>query len=223
MSFKPFLTASRFTVGGYRGDVVGSKTWGETHVYGSSSGGGGYINNGSGHLSSPSMTVSSTVVTRNTLFLKLPNGREEKISYVGSFGTRDGHEVSAIFVSFDGDTSGYLLRLENHSTGEIDEFPSSITKVIPWYWRLRQFGLCAAVVALLFMQLPGAMTGEVVLAVCLLAAILCWPLLVIERRRVRKAVLANARQEPERLVKAAQGTQPREAAPAGSLLKAHAQ
>jgi hypothetical protein len=224
MRVKPFLSASQFIVWGFRGDVVSAKTWSETHVHGSSSGGGGFVSNGSGYVSSPSVSVSSTVVTRNSIFLKLPNGTEEKINYSGQFGVRDGHEVSAIFVSFADKKSGYLLRLQNHVTGEIDEYPRSIKNVIPWSWRLRQFAMCFAVFALLLWLLPGTTTiWKAALACALPAGILCWPLLVIERRRVRKAVLVNAKQEAERLAQHRKGSLLEDAAPVTPLVEAHAQ
>src|SRR3546814_5386542 len=47
--------------GCYRtGTVCGVGNWSETRVHASSSGGGGYLHNGSGHVSAPTVSVSST-------------------------------------------------------------------------------------------------------------------------------------------------------------------
>ena len=56
----------------FTGTVMSSSKWSETHV--SSSGGGGYLHQGSGHVSAP--TVSSTVKSKHEFWIQTADGHQ---------------------------------------------------------------------------------------------------------------------------------------------------
>lgn len=101
------------------GEVVGHNSWSETHVSGHSSGGGGYIQDGAGHVSSPTITVSSKINEKQRIFLKLTDKSEIEIEEINlGFGVRDGHRITAIYVGNKESESGYPMAIINHSTGK---------------------------------------------------------------------------------------------------------
>jgi F0F1-type ATP synthase assembly protein I len=59
-------------INGVRGQIIGSKVWTETHV--SSSGGGGYLHNGTGQVHAP--TVTSTIIEKGETWVKTKNGKD---------------------------------------------------------------------------------------------------------------------------------------------------
>jgi hypothetical protein len=105
------------------GLVIGSKTWSETHVSGGSSGGGGFVSGGSGYISAPNVTVTSSVRTRNSFFLKAADGKERSVDIDGALPLRDGQTVSVVYVKRTTDKLGYALVIHNHTTGEVTELP----------------------------------------------------------------------------------------------------
>lgn len=56
----------------YSGVVMSSQKWSETHVR--SSGGGGYLHQGSGHVSAP--TISSTVSSKHEFWIQTQDGQQ---------------------------------------------------------------------------------------------------------------------------------------------------
>ena len=85
------------------GEVVGSSTWSETHVYGSGATGGGH--------------VSSMVTQRDRFFLKSSEPGQTEIDLHGiGFGVSDGHRVTAVYARKRGAASGWLAGLKNHTT-----------------------------------------------------------------------------------------------------------
>ena len=112
-----------FTLWIKHGLVMGSKTWSETHVSGGSSGGGGFVSGGSGYVSAPNVSVTSSVRTRNTFFLKGADGKEYSADIDGALPLRDGQTVSIVYVQRTADKLGYPLVVYNHTTGEVIERP----------------------------------------------------------------------------------------------------
>jgi hypothetical protein len=104
------------------GEVVGSAIYTSTHVSGGSSGGGGYVHNGVGHVSAPQVHISSTVTTHNRFFLKEDDGDETEIKLANSsFGVRDGQRITGVWASHVNDGSGWLVYLHNHNSGRGEE------------------------------------------------------------------------------------------------------
>lgn len=80
--------------------IAGVSNWSETHVRGSSSGGGGYIGPYGGTVSAPSVSVSSTVKNKHQFFLVYGNGHEVPITITDlDFPTRDGQVVDTVSLS----------------------------------------------------------------------------------------------------------------------------
>src|SRR3546814_1867529 len=66
--------------GCYRtGTVCGVGNWSETRVHASSRGGGGYLHNGSGHVSAPTVSVSSTSTEVLRFFMEYDDEDEEEV------------------------------------------------------------------------------------------------------------------------------------------------
>lgn len=104
-----------YTVRERTGSVVDVQIWSETHVSGSSSGGGGYINNGTGYVSSPSVSVTSTVQNRQRLFVNWNSGSEGTIELDDSVPFRVGNKVREVFVV--GASSAPRIEILNLDTG----------------------------------------------------------------------------------------------------------
>ncbi|MCW2315889.1 hypothetical protein M2322_001433 [Rhodoblastus acidophilus] len=81
---------------GVRGTVTSASKWTESHV--SSSGGGGFIANGSGYVNAPQ--VSTTVVERGEFWVRTSDGKEVRISE--NLPVAPGHEVVVLW----GDVAG---------------------------------------------------------------------------------------------------------------------
>lgn len=93
------------------GTVSGATTWSETHVSGG--GGGGYMHNGSGHVSSTS--ISSTVRERQRFFLVEPDGDETEFNDTG-LAVRDGQTVTVVYCGHKADQVGWPTAYYNHPT-----------------------------------------------------------------------------------------------------------
>lgn len=97
------------------GEVVSTQKHSETHV--SSSGGGGYVNQGSGYISAP--TVHSRAVTQHEFWLKTEDGREVSVKLSGfDIPLREGQKVTLISAGRPGENSGWYSVLVNHNAGE---------------------------------------------------------------------------------------------------------
>ena len=118
-----------FTLWIEHGSVIGSKTWSETHVSGGSSGGGGFVSGGSGYVSAPNVSVTSSVRTRNTFFLKGADGKKYSADIDGALPLRDGQAVSVVYVKRTTDKSGYPLVVHDHTTSEVSERPQGFENV----------------------------------------------------------------------------------------------
>ncbi len=101
-------------ISGTYGTVQGLRKWTETHV--SSSGGGGYLYDGSGYISAPK--VSSKIVERVEFWLKpiAPGGNELKLTI--NVDVRDGHRMVLIWGGLRHETKGKFLFLLNESSGQ---------------------------------------------------------------------------------------------------------
>lgn len=97
------------------GEILGTQKYSETHV--SSSGGGGYVNQGNGYISAP--TVHSRVVTQHEFWLKTEDGQEVAIKLSGfDIPLREGQKITIISAGNAGENSGWYSVLVNHNAGQ---------------------------------------------------------------------------------------------------------
>ena len=94
------------------GTVISTKKYGETHV--SSSGGGGYVHQGSGSISAP--TIHSHTQTKHEFWIKTPEGKEEPVQLSGhDIPLKEGQKISLIFAINSDNKKHSLSVLVNHS------------------------------------------------------------------------------------------------------------
>lgn len=104
--------------GFYRtGTVRGVGNWSETHMSASSSGGGGQMYNGTGHVSAPTLRVSSSTTEVLRFFLEYGADDEDEMTVKGGgFAAREGQRVSVIRIG-SRPNWGYSVAYHNHNTG----------------------------------------------------------------------------------------------------------
>jgi len=90
------------------------QTWTQTHVIGRSSGGGGYLHEGSGHISAPTMSFSAVGVTTMRVFVQDETGAQWHLDAGQSFAARPGDRVRVYFIQ--GANSNELVRVENSTS-----------------------------------------------------------------------------------------------------------
>ena len=93
------------------GEILGTEKRAETHI--SSSGGGGYSYQGTGHSSAPS--IHSTVITKHEFWLRLADGTEKAVQLSGQdIPLRVGQRVTLVWARLSGTQSDVLSILVNH-------------------------------------------------------------------------------------------------------------
>lgn len=99
-------------INGVRGKIIGSKVWTETHV--SSSGGGGYLHNGTGQVHAP--TVHSTIIEKGETWVKTKNGKD--VCIPAKITGIEGHDVLALWGNLNeiNSQTGPYLYWRNFST-----------------------------------------------------------------------------------------------------------
>jgi hypothetical protein len=93
------------------GVVESVKDWSDTHVR--SSGGGGYLREGTGNISAPDVRITS--VHRQVFFLKCDDGTQKECDTT-SINVGVGHTVTAVCGAKQGKNKGYYLGFHNHTT-----------------------------------------------------------------------------------------------------------
>ncbi|WP_447952628.1 hypothetical protein [Sphingopyxis chilensis] len=123
------------------GTVRGVGNWSETHVRSSTSGGGGYVHNGTGHISAPTVTVSSTNTEVMRFFMEYGDDDEEEVTIKGGgFAAREGQRVTVVRIG-SRPGWGYNVAYHNHNTGNthapdgwlawpLGKFPSALMVLI---------------------------------------------------------------------------------------------
>ena len=109
-----FPSGDQGWVSGTHGTVHGLRKWSETHV--SSPGGGGYLHNGTGHISAP--RVSSTIVERVEFWLKPEAGGGNELRLTMNIDVRDGHRLVVIWGAAAGEPEGRFLFILNQDSGQ---------------------------------------------------------------------------------------------------------
>jgi hypothetical protein len=99
------------------GTVVSCRMGLETHVHGSSTGGGGHIGPTGGHIEAPTVSVSSTTSERMHLFVQEEDGTEFDIQLTNpGVGVREGHRVSLLYAHGRTPDPWMIGALVNHTT-----------------------------------------------------------------------------------------------------------
>jgi len=99
---------------GVTGTVISSQKHSETHVR--SSGGGGYIHQGSGHVSAP--TITSHVVTKHEFWVRTENGRDVPVNLSNvPVSVAEGQTVSLVSGSVSGLSAAPIVLIVNHNAG----------------------------------------------------------------------------------------------------------
>lgn len=182
--------------GCYRtGTVCGVGNWSETRVHASSSGGGGYLHNGSGHVSAPTVSVSSTSTEVLRFFMEYDDDDEEEVTIKGGgFAVREGQRVSVIRVSSRPDW-GYNIAYHNHKTG---------TTYAPDYrleWPLdKKPSRKPALFAAILIAIPGSFV-LFFLAPVIALGVFVWGLVVHGRKmRERRELMAAVRRKADEMI-----------------------
>lgn len=99
------------------GVVVGHQNWAETSVSTSTSGGGGMVYNGTGHIGATTTTVSSSTAEKLRVFIREDDGAEIEVNFTDpGFGVREGHRVTFVFAKHRDEELGHAMGVVNHST-----------------------------------------------------------------------------------------------------------
>lgn len=120
------------------GTVVGVQAWSETHVQGTSSGGGGYVGPQGGHVSAPKVSISSSVSDKLHLFVQEEDGSEFDVRLTDAgVGVREGHQLTFIYGGTDAETSsevmgraGRILALVNGNTKQSRIYDNRIKDLV---------------------------------------------------------------------------------------------
>jgi hypothetical protein len=108
------------------GTVQGSTHWVETSFHSTTTGGGGYLHNGTGHVSAPSTTVSSRNTSKARFFVREDDGDELEVALTDTdFAVRDGHQVVLGYAGDQTSKTGWVMGLHNLQTGRrtiLDEY-----------------------------------------------------------------------------------------------------
>lgn len=109
------------------GTVAGNQNWSETSFSSTTvtSGGGGYLHQGSGYVAAPGSHTTTTSRTSEQLrlFVRGDDEREFEARFSDpGFGVRDGHRVTIVYAGTQATQAGHPMALVNHSTGKSKVF-----------------------------------------------------------------------------------------------------
>lgn len=115
------------------GKVTGASKHLETRISGG--GGGGYSYQGTGFSSAA--PISSQTVTHDQVFLADGSGREHALKLQNwDLATREGHELTAVWVVRKGKSSGPYLAIRNHTTDDTQYNDAELAKLNRPTWAL---------------------------------------------------------------------------------------
>jgi len=121
----------------FTGRVLGSDKNMKSVVSGSEGGGGGYIRNGTGHISNSSVNISSRTVVHDNIFLADEEGNEKAFQLSDfNIACRDGHTLTVAWAIKQGKDRGPYLMVynSNHNTKtpyfDSDESPREYRRLI---------------------------------------------------------------------------------------------
>lgn len=112
----------------FSGEVAAVKTWTETRV--SSSGGGGAVIQGTGFVSSA--TVSSNVTRHDELYIRDGEGNERCLRLTNTeVQVRNGSRVSTVLGLPEGQKNGWYVGIYNHDTRAWISFSDGLKRLAP--------------------------------------------------------------------------------------------
>ena len=129
------------------GRVADEKKWNETHIR--SSGGGGFVYNGSGFVNPT--RISNVNTTRHEFWLVAENGRELCVDLRNSsVQVRPGQVVTMAWGAVQGQKRGPFLLYQNHTTGERQwlQTGNTVLKAMGFAWLVLDNTLLAAAAVL---------------------------------------------------------------------------
>jgi hypothetical protein len=134
-----------YEVHSLQGRVAAATKHLETRVHGG--GGGGYTHQGSGYTAP--VTVSSTTVTHDQIFVIEPNGREHALRLENwNISTREGHELVAVWLIKKGKASGPYVVIQNRTLNETQYNDQELEKLCRPSWLYPLGGMLAGWVVL---------------------------------------------------------------------------
>ena len=113
------------------GTVVACRSWSETQVRTSSTGGGGHVGPHGGHVAAPTVSVTSTASEKLHLFIQQDDGAEFDIQLTNpGIGLREGHRVSLLY-AHGRDASHWMIgALVNHTTRSSKTYHGRLNNMI---------------------------------------------------------------------------------------------
>lgn len=136
----------------FRGKVMEATKQMETKVSGG--GGGGFSYRGTG--GSAPVSITSTTVVHDQLFLQDEEGKERALQLQGfNIASRAGNELTALWAIKEGNQQGPYVAIHNHTTGETYYQDTEIGKM----FRPPILMLVATVAGLFFYVIPGVILG----------------------------------------------------------------
>ena len=101
------------------GVVVGIQSRTVTQTRTETSGGGGFLHQGSGYIAAPTTTVSSSTMEKLRMHLRSDDGPEFEVEVENlGFGVREGHRVTVVYAGDEMSRGAYPMAIVNHSTRE---------------------------------------------------------------------------------------------------------
>ncbi|MEK7764274.1 MAG: hypothetical protein AAB433_22090 [Nitrospirota bacterium] len=111
------LKGMKFEIYSLTGEVKDSRKWTSTEVSGEGGGGGGYVQGGSGYVSTQPVNITSTTTTHDQLFVQGSDGKEICVETSNAnLQVRPGHIVSVVWGIKKGKDQGYYWTIFNHNT-----------------------------------------------------------------------------------------------------------
>lgn len=111
------LKGMKFAIYSLTGEVKDSRKWTSTEVSGEGGGGGGYVQGGSGYVSTQPVNITSTTTTHDQLFVQGSDGKEICVETSdANLQVRPGHIVSVVWGIKKGKDQGYYWTIFNHNT-----------------------------------------------------------------------------------------------------------
>lgn len=98
-----------------RGSVIDVQKWSETSISGYSTGGGGYLHQGTGHISAPSLHIRSSTEVRSNVFVRWDDGTESAMTMGEEPALRVGSNIDSMHLP-DAPRENNVLFIRNLDT-----------------------------------------------------------------------------------------------------------
>lgn len=133
------LKGMKFGIYSLTGEVKDSRKWTSTEVSGEGGGGGGYVQGGSGYVSTQPVNITSTTTTHDQLFVQGSDGKEICVETSNAnLQVRPGHTVSVVWIIKKGKDRGPYCVVYNHNTEQTRWLYVS-SSFSPWFFGQGRF------------------------------------------------------------------------------------